>query len=79
MPSVIDGAELESPIHAVAFSYPFNLTGHPACTVRAGFADDGLPAGLQIVVERHREPLLLRIARAWEHAHPFDGFPEEPS
>jgi aspartyl-tRNA(Asn)/glutamyl-tRNA(Gln) amidotransferase subunit A len=78
MPSVIDGAELASPIHAVAFSYPFNMTGHPACTVRAGLSDDGLPIGLQLVADRHQEHLLLRVARAWEQVRPFDGFPAEP-
>ena len=46
MPTVIDGEPLASPIHAVAFSYPFNLTGHPACSVRAGLSSDGLPIGL---------------------------------
>jgi aspartyl-tRNA(Asn)/glutamyl-tRNA(Gln) amidotransferase subunit A len=75
MPTAIDGEPLASPIHAVAFSYPFNLTGHPACTVRAGLGDDGLPVGLQIVADRHRDHLLLRVARAYEKICPFDGFP----
>ena len=30
----------------IAFTSPFNFTGHPAATVRAGFTDGGLPAGL---------------------------------
>jgi aspartyl-tRNA(Asn)/glutamyl-tRNA(Gln) amidotransferase subunit A len=75
MPSVIDGVTLDNPIHAVAFSYPFNLTGHPACTLRAGLGDDGLPVGLQLVTERHQDHLLLRVARAFERARPFDRFP----
>jgi aspartyl-tRNA(Asn)/glutamyl-tRNA(Gln) amidotransferase subunit A len=75
MPSIIDGAAIDNPIHAVAFSYPFNLTGHPACTVRAGLGDDGLPVGLQLVTERHQDHLLLRVARAFEQARPFDRFP----
>jgi aspartyl-tRNA(Asn)/glutamyl-tRNA(Gln) amidotransferase subunit A len=77
MPSVIDGAVLENPIHAVAYSYPFNLTGHPACTVPAGLGDDGLPVGLQLVTERHQDHLLLRVARAFERARPFGGFPDQ--
>ena len=71
MPAVIDGAALESPLHAVAFSYPFNLTGHPACTVPVGLGDDGLPVGLQIVADRHQDHLLLRAARTLELARPF--------
>jgi Asp-tRNA(Asn)/Glu-tRNA(Gln) amidotransferase A subunit family amidase len=76
MPVEIDGHPLASPLHAVAFSYPFNLTGHPACSVPAGLADDGLPVGLQIVADRHQDHLLLRVARAVEQARPFPPLPE---
>jgi len=75
MPADIDGDALTSPIHAVAFSYPFNLTGHPACTVPVGLGDDGLPVGLQVVSERHREHLVLQVAAAIERAHPFTARP----
>ena len=78
MPDVIDGHKLESPIHAVAFTYPFNLSGHPAISVPVGLADDGLPVGLQMVAERGEERLLLRVARALERACPFDACPREP-
>jgi len=78
MPSEVDGVRFDSPIHPVAFSYPFNLTGHPACTVPVGIASDGLPVGLQLVAERGREDLLLRVAHAWEAAHPFPAYPETP-
>lgn len=76
LPEGVDGEPFVSPIHAVAFTYPFNLTGHPAATVRAGFADDGLPVGLQLVAERGREDLLLQVARVWEQVRPFDRWPE---
>lgn len=78
MPAVIDGHKLESPIHAVAFTYPFNLSGHPAISVPVGLGDDGLPVGLQVVAERGQERLLLRVARALERAQPFTGYPAEP-
>jgi aspartyl-tRNA(Asn)/glutamyl-tRNA(Gln) amidotransferase subunit A len=77
LPTVVDGEKLASPIHAVAFTYPFNVTGHPAATVRAGFGDDGLPVGLQLVAERGREDLLLQVARAYERVRPFDQWPRE--
>jgi Asp-tRNA(Asn)/Glu-tRNA(Gln) amidotransferase A subunit family amidase len=78
MPADVDGARFESPLHPVAFSYPFNLTGHPACTVPVGLASDGMPVGLQLVAERGREDLLLRVAHVWESAQPFPAYPESP-
>ncbi len=78
LPAGVGGERFESPIHAVAFTYPFNLTGHPAATVRAGFSDEKLPVGLQLVAERGREDLLLQVARAYERARPFDTWPREP-
>jgi aspartyl-tRNA(Asn)/glutamyl-tRNA(Gln) amidotransferase subunit A len=78
LPETIAGEPLPSPIHAVAFTYPFNLTGHPAATVRAGFAGGGLPVGLQLVAERGREDLLLQVARAYERVRPFTEWPREP-
>ena len=48
------------------FSYPFNLTQQPACSVPCGFTGDGLPVGLQIVANNFREDLVLRAAYAFE-------------
>jgi Asp-tRNA(Asn)/Glu-tRNA(Gln) amidotransferase A subunit family amidase len=63
----------------VAFSYPFNLSGHPAISVPIGLGDDGLPIGLQIVTERHTEERLLRLARVCEQAVPFSERPAGPA
>ena len=76
LPSGTEGESFDSPMHAVAFTYPFNFSGHPAASVRAGMTDAGLPAGLQIVAERHRDDLVLQAARAFEQARPFDTWPE---
>ncbi|HVL22282.1 MAG TPA: amidase [Amaricoccus sp.] len=46
---------------------PFNLTGHPALSVPAGFVD-GLPVGLQIVSRPGAEALICRIGAAFESA-----------
>jgi len=78
MPAVIDGEPLASAMHALAFTYPFNLTGHPAATVRAGLSGAGLPIGLQLVADRGREELLLQVARAYERVRPFDRWPDVP-
>jgi aspartyl-tRNA(Asn)/glutamyl-tRNA(Gln) amidotransferase subunit A len=76
LPTEIDGKALASPLHAVAFSYPFNMTGHPAATMRAGMTDAGLPAGLQIVAERHRDDLVLALSAQYEDARSWDSWPE---
>ena len=54
-----------------AFTIPFNLSWHPAATVRAGLSKAGLPVGLQIVGPRHRDDLVLRAARAFEQVRPW--------
>jgi len=75
-PSEIDGSPLRDPLGAIAFTYPINLSGHPAASVRAGFTDAGLPCGLQIVAERHREDLVLQASYAYEQARPWNKWPE---
>lgn len=59
------------------FSYPFNLTQQPACSVPVGFTMAGLPIGMQIVAGKYKESLALRAARAYEALHPF-RMPEAP-
>jgi len=54
-----------------SFTIPFNLSWHPAATVRAGISKAGLPAGLQIVGPRHRDDLVLQAAFAFERARPW--------
>ena len=70
-PRDIDGEALPT-LGAVAFTYPFNFSGHPAATVRAGFTDAGLPAGLQIVGPPRRDDLVLQAARAYERVRPWN-------
>jgi aspartyl-tRNA(Asn)/glutamyl-tRNA(Gln) amidotransferase subunit A len=53
------------------FSYPFNLTQQPACTMPCGLTRDGLPIGLQFVGPMFRDDLVLRAARAYEAVRPI--------
>jgi len=53
------------------FTYPFNLTGQPACVVPCGFNAQGLPVGLQIVGPMYGDALVLRAATAFEQVRPF--------
>ncbi|MGE5118439.1 MAG: amidase [Betaproteobacteria bacterium] len=53
------------------FSYPFNLSQQPACTIPCGLTADGLPIGLQIVGPMFGDALVLRAARAYEQVRPI--------
>ncbi|CAN7324022.1 amidase [Pseudorhodoferax sp. LjRoot39] len=53
------------------FSYPFNLTQQPACSIPCGLTSDGLPIGLQIVGPMFGDAMVLRAARAYESMHPI--------
>jgi Asp-tRNA(Asn)/Glu-tRNA(Gln) amidotransferase A subunit family amidase len=53
------------------FTFPFNLTGQPACTVPCGRTAAGLPVGLQIVGRRNDDTAVLRAAAAYEAAAPW--------
>jgi aspartyl-tRNA(Asn)/glutamyl-tRNA(Gln) amidotransferase subunit A len=53
------------------FSYPFNLTQQPACTIPCGLTTDGLPIGLQFVGPMFGDALVLRAARAYESVRPI--------
>ena len=62
------------------FTYPFNLTQQPACSVPCGLTAAGLPMGMQIVGPKYADGLVLRAARAFESARPFlmPDAPREP-
>jgi aspartyl-tRNA(Asn)/glutamyl-tRNA(Gln) amidotransferase subunit A len=61
----------ESMLGWTPFSYPFNLTQQPACTIPCGLTTDGLPIGLQFVGPMFGDALVLRAARAFETVHPI--------
>lgn len=71
-------AELQTPetggrgwSHAwIPFTYPFNLTQQPACSVPCGFTSGGLPVGLQIVGRMHDDRSVLQAAHAFEAVCP---------
>jgi aspartyl-tRNA(Asn)/glutamyl-tRNA(Gln) amidotransferase subunit A len=73
-PTEVEGQPLRASIFAC--TSPFNFSGHPAASVRAGFTDAGLPAGLQIVGRRYEDALVLQAAHAYEQALPWsDNWP----
>ncbi|UJV41341.1 amidase [Streptomyces sp. AMCC400023] len=54
--------------YSTALTWAFNLSGHPALSVPAGFDADGCPVGLQLVARHGEEAALLRTACAAEAA-----------
>jgi aspartyl-tRNA(Asn)/glutamyl-tRNA(Gln) amidotransferase subunit A len=69
-PEKIEG-RIVSPFQWLAFTYPINMTGQPATSVPAGWTEDGLPIGLQIVGRHLDDPSVLRASAAFEAARPW--------
>lgn len=56
---------------SVALTWAFNVSGHPAISVPAGFTADGCPVGLQLIARHHAEADLIHVAAAFEHLAPW--------
>ena len=64
----INGEKLANYMEWMKSTYLVTATSHPAISVPAGFTDDGLPVGLQIV-GRYRDDFgVLQLANAFEGA-----------
>jgi aspartyl-tRNA(Asn)/glutamyl-tRNA(Gln) amidotransferase subunit A len=70
MPSQIAGQSVH-PAMAVPFAMLGNIWGGPAISVPAGITDSGLPVGLHIIGDQHRDDVVLRLARVLEEAQPW--------
>jgi amidase len=70
-PREIEGVKMETYIDWMKSAYRITPTFCPSISVPAGFTDEGLPVGIQIV-GRYRDDLgVLQIARAFEQATRF--------
>lgn len=69
-PALDAGGSVASAFYAewAAPLYPFNLTGHPAASIPAGFSVEGTPVGLQLVGPWHGEERILGASAALEEA-----------
>jgi aspartyl-tRNA(Asn)/glutamyl-tRNA(Gln) amidotransferase subunit A len=70
-PKTIAGREVDAFWGFLPFTYPINMTGHPAASVPCGFSADGLPIGLHIIGRRGDEATVLRASAAFEQARPW--------
>jgi amidase len=67
-PTEIAGVKMTNYLDWMKSCYYITLTTHPAISVPAGFTDDGLPVGIQIV-GRYRDDFgVLQMAHAFEQA-----------
>ncbi|MFE3519019.1 amidase family protein [Streptomyces sp. NPDC059166] len=60
------GHEGPGDVYSTALTWAFNLSGHPAASLPAGFTGDGCPVGLQLVAGRGQDAALLGTACALE-------------
>jgi aspartyl-tRNA(Asn)/glutamyl-tRNA(Gln) amidotransferase subunit A len=52
------------------YTFPFNLTGHPALSLPCGWTEERMPIGLQLVGRWHDDRFLLDVAERLETAWP---------
>ena len=71
VPAVPHGTSVDQ-FHVFSYTMPFNLTGYPAVSVRAGTSPEGLPIGVQIAARPWREDVALALAQQVERA--FGGY-----
>ena len=69
-PSKINGINI-SPTAWMPFSFPFNMTGHPAASIPSGWSNNGLPIGMQIVGKRYDDLKVLQVSKVFEELAPW--------
>ena len=70
-PKSINGVAMENYIAWMKSTYWISATCRPAISVPAGFTDEGLPVGIQIVGRYRRDYSVLQLAHAFEDATGF--------
>ena len=66
-PAEVNGEKVERCI-GWCMTYPINFTGNPAASIPAGFTEDNLPIGMQLIGRRYADETLLAVSAAFERA-----------
>ena len=69
-PTTINGKNV-SPTAWQAFTFPINLTGHPAASIPCGWSKEGLPIGMQIIGKMFQDLTVLQVSKAFEEVAPW--------
>ena len=69
-PSEVEGEGVD-PLLGWCLTYPVNFTGHPAASLPAGFTDDRLPIGMQIIGRRFDDETVFAASAAFERIKPW--------
>jgi amidase len=67
-PKIINGRNMDTYHRWMEVTVPGTLSGCPIAAVPAGFGNNGLPCGLQIIGPRYRDFETLQMAYAYEQA-----------
>lgn len=71
-PDIINGKDVsDNALAWLAFTYIFNLSGHPAASIPCGWTKNGLPIGMQIIGRRLDDLTVLRVSKAFEELAPW--------
>jgi len=69
-PAEIEGEAVDRLI-GWCMTYLINFTGHPAATVPAGLAENGMPVGMQIVGRRYADADVIAASAEFERMRPW--------
>ncbi|MFW9936768.1 MAG: amidase [Candidatus Thorarchaeota archaeon] len=69
-PTMINNTKV-SPTAWQAFTFPINLTGHPAASIPCGWSKEGLPLGMQIIGPLFNDLRVLQVSKAFEEVAPW--------
>jgi len=72
-PDEINGKKISNMGDWIPFTYPLNLTGHPAASIPCGWSHEGLPIGMQIIGPKFDELTILQVSKAFEEIAPWQG------
>ena len=70
-PTTINGKSMPDLVESILLTYSITLLGVPAISIPAGWTQNGLPVGLQIIGNRLAENTVLSIAAALENLSPW--------